>query len=286
MIRIGLAGWGDQAALYPKGLAARDKLKVYAEHFPIVEVDSSFYAIPSVETVRRWAEETPSGFGFIVKAFQAMTGHARGAAARDLPEAEELFRGFLAALAPLREAGKLRAALLQYPPWFDCSRKHVELLREAKTLLGDTPAALEFRHQSWFAAGMRERTLAFMEREGWMHSVCDEPQAGPGSVPIVAAATDARLTVVRMHGRNTAGWSGVGRPDADWREVRYLYRYNDEELAEWADRLRGLEGQSREVCVIFNNNSGGDAAGNAKRMMELLGQQPAPFPPQQLELFD
>ena len=186
----------------------------------------------------------------------------------------------------------MTAALFQYPPWFDCTQANVRILRETKVRMEGIPCALEFRHQSWFTEEFCSKTLAFMEREQWMHSVCDEPQAGIGSVPTVLKATDARATVVRFHGRNVSGWNQASAPN--WREVRYLYRYSDEELRDWADKLRLLEQQSEHIYVIFNNNSGGDAADNAKRMMELLGlarpdggdpNEPPPPVVEQLDLF-
>lgn len=284
MINIGLAGWGDHDDLYGQGTAPRDKLKIYSRYFSVVEVDSSFYAVQSEETYARWVQGTPDRFRFIIKAYQGMTGHSRGKS----PYAglAEMFQAFCRSIRPVAEAGKLKAVLFQYPPWFDCQRKHVQELREAKARMEGYPLALEFRHQSWFVPEMREKTLAFMEQEGWAHSICDESQAGPGSVPTVLHPTDPRLTIVRMHGRNAAGWNQGGSPD--WRAVRYLYRYSREELAEWKAHLQQLLKSTREICVIFNNNSGGDAAVNALQMMELLGMNPPPLPPprpEQMELF-
>lgn len=283
MIRIGLAGWGDHEALYRNGAGTPDKLRVYGKTFPIVEVDSSFYAIQPERNYDKWAQETPGNFGFIVKAYQGMTGHQRGKPSHDSEEAA--FAAFLASIRPLRETGKLKAVLFQYPPWFDCTKKHVDTLRHAKQRMGDVPLALEFRNRTWFEPEMRERTLAFMEREGWAHSICDEPQAGVGSVPIVLMPTHPELTVVRFHGRNTDGWHSSGEPN--WRDVRYLYRYNREELSEWVERLAILQEQTKEICVLFNNNSGGDAASNALELAQLLGlgYPELPSPPVQLDLF-
>lgn len=282
MIRIGLAGWGDHDDLYEKGLPARDKLKAYSRYFSIVEVDSSFYAIQAAAQFERWANDTPDDFRFIVKAYQGMTGHLRGR--NPFESTEAMFSAFRESIVPLLEARKLRVVLFQYPPWFDCSRENVALVREAKMLMGDVPVALEFRHQSWFAGEMRDKTLAFMRQEGWVHSVCDEPQAGVGSVPTVLEATDSETTMVRMHGRNTSGWNQGGGPN--WREVRYLYRYSTEELLEWKAYLAKLLESTKEVCVIFNNNSGGDAAANAVELMKLLGMPTQEFAPRQLDLFE
>ena len=110
-----------------------------------------------------------------------------------------------------------------------------------------------------------------MKDEQWIHTVCDEPQAGDGSVPIIVESTDEKVTMVRLHGRNESGWNDTG--DEKWREVRYLYNYSEQQLAEWLPRLEQLSQGSQDVYVIFNNNSGGHAAGNAKELMTLLGQQ-------------
>jgi len=295
-IEIGLAGWGDHDSLYVSAPKSKDKLPTYGKHFPLVEVDSSFYAIQPPERMAKWADETPASFGFIVKAYQEMTGHQRGQPY--YKEADTMYAAFRESLAPLLERGKLRSALFQYPPWFGCTRDAVSLLRDTKRRMEGIPCALEFRHQSWFQPSYREKTLEFMREEGWIHSVCDEPQAGEGSIPTILAATDPSYTIVRFHGRNSAGWNNGG--GADWRAVRYLYRYSPEELAGWRLQLAELERQSGTIGVIFNNNSGGDAADNAKLLMAMLGQRtpegkdplereetkPKEPEPEQLDLFD
>lgn len=280
MIRIGVTGWGDQDALYA-GTAEKEKLRVYARHFPIVEVDSSYYAILRPETYAKWAAEVPADFGFIVKANSRLTLHDRER--RTEEQREALYAAFRASIEPLRQAGKLVAVLFQYPPWFDCTREHVEVLREAKRCMGDLPIAVEFRNRSWFTQQMTEKTLDFLQREGWIHSVCDEPQAGEGSVPIVARATHPELTIVRFHGRNAAGWLDQG---PNRLKVRCLYRYSQEELLEWKERLAELQRKSQQICLLFNNNSGGDAVPNAKEMMALLGLSYKGDVPGQVDLFE
>ncbi|GEN34507.1 DUF72 domain-containing protein [Aneurinibacillus danicus] len=281
MILIGLTGWGDHDNLYIDKIPSRDKLQVYSSYFPVVEVDSSFYAVQPVKNYVKWVQDTPERFGFIVKAYQGMTGHLRG----DNPFTSmgEMFDAFKRSIQPVIEAGKLKAVLFQYPPWFDCTQKNIGILRYTKEKMEDIPVALEFRHQSWFAPRMRERTLAFMERDGWIHSICDEPQAGVGSIPTVLHPTHPALTIVRFHGRNVSGWHSSGQPN--WRDIRYLYRYSTEELKEWKEKLEFLQTKSQEVCVVFNNNSGGDAADNAKEMMELLGIEYEDLGPRQLKFF-
>ncbi|MBH5319069.1 DUF72 domain-containing protein [Paenibacillus sp. GSMTC-2017] len=290
-ISIGLAGWGDHDDLYPNGTKAGNKLNVYASHFPVVEVDSTFYAIQPRDRFAAWVDGTPNTLRFVVKAYQGMTGHQRGAAGTNVDHGA-MAEAFRHMLEPAIDSGRLTAALFQYPPWFDCNSKNVAILREMKRRMNGIPCALEFRHQSWFEDGMQERTLDFMQAEGWIHSICDEPQAGVGSIPTVLQATDASLSIVRFHGRNVSGWNNGGGPN--WREVRYLYRYSEDELNEWVEKLAKLEEQSKEIAIIFNNNSGGDAATNAKQLMTMLGQkrpdgrdplESLPAEPEQLELF-
>jgi uncharacterized protein YecE (DUF72 family) len=267
MILIGLAGWGDHDTIYPPRIKPRDKLKAYSMKFPLVEVDSSFYAIQSKERYTTWAEETAPEFQFIIKAYQGMTGHLRGKLQYD--NQEMMYATFRDSIQPVIAEQKLKAVLFQYPPWFDCTKANVNVLRETKERMRGIPCALEFRNRSWFEPQLIDKTLAFMEEQRWIHSICDEPQAGIGSVPTVLHPTHPDFTMIRMHGRHTAGWN-QGRA-SNWRDVRYLYDYNDEELTEWKKHIETLQLQTKEICVIFNNNSGGHAAGNAAQLMQLLG---------------
>ncbi|MGG2481228.1 DUF72 domain-containing protein [Brevibacillus borstelensis] len=280
-IHVGVCGWGDHYDLYTQGVRNQDKLSVYAGHFPIVELDSSFYAILPQTHYQTWVRETPKSFGFIVKPYQAMTGHQRGEAPADR---RELFRQFEESIQPLVEAGKLKTLLFQFPPWFDCTREHVQYLRACRQTMAAYPVAVEFRHQSWFEPRFREKTLELLRNLDATHVLCDEPQAGKGSVPIVEAVTNPSLALVRFHGRNVSGWGDPGEGQK-WRDVRYLYKYSEEELAEWVPRIRRVAEEAQELCILFNNNSGGDAVGNAKQFMKMLGVDPVGLNPRQLELF-
>ncbi|PWA12010.1 DUF72 domain-containing protein [Pueribacillus theae] len=281
MIYIGVTGWGDHDTLYPDKIKQTEKLAHYASHFPIVELDASFYAVQPKRNIDNWIQSTPDSFKFIAKAYQGMTGHDRGK--NPFLSEKEMFDAYIESIVPLHEAGKLAMILFQFPPWFTLNKENVSKLRHIKAQMGDLPVALEFRHQSWFRPPYKEKTLRFMAEEGWIHTVCDEPQAGEASVPFITRSTAKAATLVRFHGRNTYGWN---RPkDKNWREVRYLYRYNSEELKGLANQLRELEKQSENVYALFNNNSGGDAADNAKEMMQILGIQYETLAPRQLDLF-
>jgi uncharacterized protein YecE (DUF72 family) len=280
MIYIGLAGWGDHDDLYT-GISKHSKLEVYAGHFPIVELDASFYAVQPQRNIEKWVRETPPAFQFVVKAYQGMTGHQKGFAPFETKE--EMFEAFRQSLEPLLKSNKLAMVLCQFPPWFDCKKEYVQWIRYVKEQLTGFPVALEFRHRSWFEGAMREKTLQFMREEGWIHSICDEPQAGMRSIPTVLEATNEAKTLIRFHGRNVHGWNDPG--DGTWRDVRYLYQYNMEELQQWKEQLEFLQSQTKDLYLIFNNNSGGDAAANAKQLIELLKVEYYGLAPRQLDLF-
>ncbi|MCQ6267969.1 DUF72 domain-containing protein [Fictibacillus sp. WQ 8-8] len=281
MILIGVTGWGDHQSLYPEGTKSTEKLKLYSGFFPVVEVDSSFYAIQPLKNYQKWIKDTPDRFSFIIKAYQGMTGHSRGKI--PFESTKEMFDLFKASIQPVIESGKMKAVLFQYPPWFECNKESVQMLRFTREMMEGIPVALEFRHQSWFMPEMREKTVEFMREERWIHTICDEPQAGQGSVPAVIEPTSSALTIIRMHGRNVHGWNNHGQEN--WREVRYLYRYNDKELAEWKQHVEKLSEQSKEIVILFNNNSGGDAADNARKFIDMLSLDYEGLSPRQLDLF-
>ncbi|MGP7816331.1 DUF72 domain-containing protein [Niallia sp. 01092] len=281
MIKIGLTGWGDHDSLYGTDTTSRNKLQTYASYFPIVELDASFYAIQPIKNAEKWVAETPEAFQFIVKAYQGLTGHQRG----ELPfsSREEMFTSFKLSLDPFRKVNKLGMVLFQFPPWFDCTKTNVHYLRMCKEIMGDIPCALEFRHQSWFEPKFRDKTLTFIQEEKWIHSICDEPQVSKGSIPTVLETSNKDNVLIRFHGRNLHGWQQKNNPK--WREVRYLYRYNQQELAEWVEHINYLHTVCSNIFVLFNNNSGGDAADNAKQLIDLLKIEYTNLAPRQLDLF-
>lgn len=282
MIYIGLTGWGDHPDVYSEVTAAREKLFDYSGHFPIVEVDTSFYAIPSNATVEKWCKDTPANFRFVVKAYQGMTGHLRD----ELPyeTKNDMFNAFRECAQVFQKHGKLAMLLVQFPPWFDCQGKNVQYIRYVKKQLASFPVAIEFRNQSWYSEKMKEKTLQFLKESELIHTVCDEPQAGSGSVPFVPIATNDKV-LVRIHGRNVHGWRNVGHGEY-WRKVRFLYDYNQEELQKMSEHFLFLEQQATDIYVLFNNNSGGHAAKNAKMMQQILQIQFDGLAPKQLNMFE
>lgn len=281
MMKIGLTGWGDHPSIY-RSNGRREKLFDYSGHFPIVEVDTSFYVIPSVQTVEKWISDTPDTFQFVVKAYQGMTGHLR----EENPyETKQLmFEAFKDCANAFQKVNRLAMILVQFPPWFDCSAKHVQYIRYIKQQLADFPIAIEFRNRTWYSEERKSETLRFLKEHQLIHTVCDEPQAGVGSVPFVAEATEKKA-LVRIHGRNVFGWRNSGSTE-NWREVRFLYDYTDEELLDLTEKIKQLSKQTEEVYVLFNNNSGHHAAKNAKTFQKMLGIEFEGLAPKQLDLFE
>ncbi|WP_206659631.1 DUF72 domain-containing protein [Halobacillus litoralis] len=281
-VQIGLTGWGDHPSLYADKVKQQNKLSEYASHFPVVEVDTAFYAIQPVTHYQNWLKQTPASFSFVIKAFQQLTGHDRES--RSVQEARDLIKRYEESIQPVWEAGQVNALLFQFPPWFDVKKENIRKLRYIREWMEDYPIALEFRNRTWFQPSYREQTITFMKDQKWIHSICDEPQAGEGSVPRVLIPTHPEKTLVRFHGRNIHGWNKNGRKD--WREVRFLYRYNEEELTEWAGKIKELKKDTPEITMLFNNNSGGDAADNAKQMQEILNVHYEDLNPRQMDLFN
>jgi len=295
-ILVGNCSWTDPTLIasggfYPPGTTSpARRLAYYATQFPIVEVDSTFYAPPDAANATRWVERTPPGFVFDVKAFALLTGHGaaperltpelraclpadvaakRNVYLRDLPPRAEttLWDAHRLALAPLQAAGKLGAVLFQFPPWFRAGHESREHIRKAVRELHPYRIAVEFRGGGWLSddAGVA-RTLSFLESAGASYVSVDEPQGFDNSTPPLAAAT-AALAVVRFHGRNTDTWQIRGRAASD----RFNYLYRAEELGEWVPQIRSLAERADTVHVLFNNNYRDYGVRNARQMTALLG---------------
>jgi uncharacterized protein YecE (DUF72 family) len=288
-IRIGTCSWADEALskyFYPKGLPAKERLTYYSEHFDTVEVDSTYYRLPTDSMVEGWAERTPPGFVMHVKAFGLMTRHPvkvetlpedlraampvdeRGRVDRPPRELRgEVFRRFLASLEPLRRDGKLGGILFQFPSYVVRKDASLDYLEWARAQLGDDDEMLvEFRHRSWLDDENRAETFAFLERIGATHVIVDAPRSDSAKnlVPTVPVLTSGTL-YVRFHGRNLSTWNKRGGSAAE----RFDHLYSDEELAEWVEPLRELAAQAQKAYAFFNNNaSSPDPRGELERVSQ------------------
>ncbi|MCF2537839.1 DUF72 domain-containing protein [Streptomyces sp. FB2] len=278
-ILVGTCSWTDRALVgsgwYPVGRRdAEGRLRHYAERFPVVEVDSTYYALPGERNSALWAERTPDGFVFDMKAFSLLTGHPtrpalmpRGwpADARDPRILDEVWARFTAGIAPLRRAGRLGAVLFQFPPWFRPGARAETFLEQTARRTRGWPVSVEFRHPAWWRGEQADVTRALLTRHGMAAVAVDMAQTLPASVPPVAPVTSPGLSVVRFHGRS-AHW-GTGS-----KEERFRHCYDEDELCEWLPRLEALAARVDALHVLFNNCCGDAAVRAAEAMTRLLGR--------------
>jgi len=286
-VEVGTASWTDRTLIesgwYPPEAGTPEKrLRYYARQFPLVEVDATYYALPSRQTAAAWAARTPAGFTFNIKAFSLFTQHPTRVSAlpadlrqavrtgrdrvylRDVDQAvaDEAWDRFLASLDPLRDAGKLGAILLQFPPWFPISRARKDYIVSCAQRVAPRRVCIEFRNHTWMDPGNQQETLGFLSANKLPYVCVDMPQGHRDSIPPVLAVT-ADLAVVRMHGHSDK-WNSKDIYE------RFGYLYSDRELAEWARNVKQLASEAEDTHVLFNNCYSNYAQVNASQLADLL----------------
>ena len=297
-LRIGTAGWSYAdwyGTFYPIDGKTRgfDELEFYSRHFDTVELNSSYYRIPSPFLIDSWIRRTPDEFLFAVKAFSALTHHFEAVATRT-------FRDFAGAVAPLQAAAKLGAVLMQFPPRFQRDEIGIAYLRLLPELLPGLPTVIEFRHQSWVDGPAEGETLDLLRELGLGFCCVDEPQL-KGNMPPISARSGP-VGYFRFHGRNHDDWwpaisqrragqlrreirreSGSHRERRtreqelseqleDQKAQRYNYLYSLAELIPWKDRIAEVDADAATTFAITNNHFVGQAVANAKMLQEMFGQ--------------
>ena len=294
-LRIGTASWTDPTmtapgVFYPRGAdSAEERLAYYAATFPIVEVDATYYALPSAKVAAAWVERTPPDFIFDAKAHALITGQPtetkrlpkdlRSALpeslaakprlyARDLPAElnDEVWRLFLAGLEPLRASGQLGSILLQFPKWFFPMGDSRDLILEARERLGGIRSAVEFRSETWLNEKNRERTLRFLTDNSIPFVMVDGPQGLRSSVPPIGAVTSRDLALIRFHGRRAETWEASGIPVVE----RFRYLYSEAEMREWVPRIREAAAEARELHILMNNCYANYGSTNARELAAML----------------
>ena len=292
-ILIGTASWTDKSLIGsglfypPRCSTAEDRLRYYASQFPVVEVDSSYYALPDPRVAQLWTDRTPEDFVFNIKAFRLFTGHQTAPAAlpKDIVEAmgpigkrniyyrdmplellNELWRLYRAGIEPLRYARKLGAVHFQFAPWVAYHPRNLEHIEECRQRLEGFRLSIEFRNKTWFEGDHEQSTLAFERARSLVNAVVDEPQGMANCIPSVWEVTNPDLAIVRLHGRNHATWNQKGLSSS---AQRFNYDYNDEELGGLARQIESIAASS--VHVIFNNNYEDQGQRNAKTLTAIVG---------------
>jgi len=253
-VKIGTSGFSYpewRGVFYPEKLPQPQMLAFYAQHFPAVELNSTYYHIPPARNMAAMAKRAEGRLVFAVKAHQDMT-HTREKLGEALP-------AFREAIRPLREAGALGCLLLQFPFSFKASQANVEFLRRVTGELRPDPVAVEFRHRSWTT----EETFALLRELGAAYCCVDEPRL-PNLPPPVVRATSP-LPYVRFHGRNRQKWWTHAEA---WE--RYDYLYSEAELREWVPKIKALAEAAETCYAFFNNHARGQAVANAQMLAGLL----------------
>ena len=293
---IGTSSWAEKALVetgrfYPPELKDTPaRLAFYAERFNLAEVDSTYYALPSRRNIERWASGVPEGFRFNVKAFALFTQHPTRLSSipksfheglppeirkkarvyyKDVPTevTDELWGIFRGALRPLREAGKLGAILVDFPPWFGPSDTNREFLVHVREHLPGDQVIVEFRNRLWVADDATAASTFALLRELGCGFVCvDEPPGLKSSFPPVVAVT-APVAAVRFRGRNAERWQDKSAST----EERLNWWYTDEELSEWLPRIEQLGAEAEQVFLAFNTKVEDQSVVNAGRLQRLLG---------------
>ena len=292
---VGVASWTDPTmtapgVFYPEGVkSAESRLRYYASRFPLVEVDSTYYALPARPMAERWVERTEDDFTFNVKAHALMTGQPSEVArlpkelksalpralarrpriyATDLPEPlrAAVWQAFLDGISPLREHHRIGAILMQFPRWIGPTRAHAALIAEAAERLHGWPVAVELRNAAWFDERTRTRTLDFLRSRRLSYVIVDAPPGFDSSVPLVPAVTHPALAVMRFHGRNTDTWEAKVTRVAD----RFRYLYDEREIAGWLPAITAVSEQADEIHLVFNNCYGNYGTTNALEAAALL----------------
>jgi uncharacterized protein YecE (DUF72 family) len=275
---------------YPKGAdGAEERLAFYAATFPIVEIDATYYALPSAKTAAAWVERTPPDFTFDAKAHALMTGQPTETKrvpkdlreslpaelaskpriyAKELPPElrDEVWRRFRGGLEPLIASGQLGSVLLQFPKWFFPVGESRDVILDARDRLGDIRSAVEFRSETWFNDKNRDRTLKFLTDNSIPLVLVDGPQGLKSSIPPLDVVTSPDLVVVRFHGRRTETWEATGIPVVE----RFRYLYSEAELAEWVPRIREAAQEAREMHILMNNCYANYGSTNARELAAML----------------
>ena len=292
-VLTGSCSWSDrtlvrEADWYPKKtMSAEERLRFYASQFPLTEIDSTYYAPPAEQQARLWAERTPAGFRFDVKAYSLLTGHPTRPQSlwadlrEQLPEGkrrvypnhldpealEEAWRRFGTALRPLQEAGKLGAVLFQYPPWFTPRKDNRAEIAALRERLPDYQLSVEFRSPRWTAEPRdRDRTLGLLTEHGLTYVCVDAPTVS--GLPRIFSVTTPELLVIRFHGRSEDTWNDTSGSAAE----RFKYLYSDRELEELADPIAEAAEQAQETHLLMNNCYRDYSVRNAAELRDLLGR--------------
>ena len=281
-------------------MPAHERLAWYAQHFEMVEVNSTFYSVPDGRTVERWCAVTPNNFVFDVKLHQLFSFHSTQLkllppALQQLAETDAkgkvnvspalrdaLLEIFVATMSILKSAGKLGVFLLQLSPAFSPRKHELGELEPIISGLRDHSLAIEFRNRNWVVGDQLKSTTDFLRERKVGFVNVDTPVAEHFSIvpSKLNEVTNSEFSYLRLHGRDAKAYL-TGKTVAK----RFDYDYSNDEIEDVAERSRKLADEARTLHVVFNNNNLDYAPRAAIRLRKALGQKVPASPPQTPELF-
>jgi uncharacterized protein YecE (DUF72 family) len=262
MIKIGTSGFSFpdwKGSIYPASIREGDMLRFYEKElgFNILEVNFTYYTLPSQKSLAAMSQKTSKDFEFVVKSFKGMTHEIWDKENGSRIDNQETFKKFKYSLIPLTEEKKLACVLAQFPYGFFPNRENLDYLQWFKGEMSDIPLVFEFRNKIW----LKEQTFQFLEKNGIGFCIVDEPKL-PQLMPYHPRAT-SEIGYFRFHGRNP-NWFNVPI------KVRYDYLYSEKELAEFVPGVQDISKKTAKTLIFFNNCYSGSAAKNAAQMAKLL----------------
>jgi uncharacterized protein YecE (DUF72 family) len=262
MTKIGTSGFSFddwKGTVYPHGLPKTEWLSFYEKQlgFKALEVNFTYYTLPSPKSFAGMSSKTSADFCFAVKAFKAMTHEIRDSKTKQLIDNKDVFDKFLFSLEPLIKDQKLLCILMQFPYSFYATAENRDYLKTAKDRLRDIPVVVEFRNRAW----LNEQTFSFLRTHQMGYCAVDEPKL-QGLMPFAPRATSS-IGYFRLHGRNRNWFNAPA-------EVRYDYLYSTAELKEFIPHINDLAAKTNTVLVFFNNCHAGSAAKNAIMLAQML----------------
>lgn len=265
-VLIGTSGFSFPdwvGVVYPPGLDKSEWLVYYERElgFSALEVNYSYYTMPSRKTLAAMSAKTSADFTFVVKAHGSMTHDLwTDRTRRSMADNRESFASFVGGVSGLAADGKLSAVLAQFPYFFHRNAPNEDYLARFRGLMGDIPTIVEFRNRNWHD----ESVMGILRNNGLGYCVVDEPKL-PGLMPFYPAAT-TDIAYFRFHGRNPR-WFNVTM------DIRYDYRYSREELTGLIPPIIDLSKKTRKTLVFFNNCHLGSAAKNAAELARMVFEQ-------------
>ncbi|HSG28539.1 MAG TPA: DUF72 domain-containing protein [Candidatus Krumholzibacterium sp.] len=254
---IGPAGWSYadwDGIVYPPSTRL-DRLLFISRYFNCIELNSSFYRMPSSTLVDGWTRRLSDVEDFLLNV--KVLGRYTHQRAFD----ETAIMQFIERFDPLLAAERLGAFLLQFPWSFRFTGGNADYLEKIAACFRDRPAAIEVRHGSWDAPEARD----IISGNGLIYCNIDQPVIGR-SLPPGDLVTVPGSGYIRLHGRNYDDWfrEGAGR------DARYDYLYSEEEMTEWRERASGMLSRVNRLFVITNNHFRGQALVNAFQLKSML----------------